>query len=230
MSNTAILVDGGFFRKRAKFLWDEHTPKETADALMIYCMRHLKEHDRTHNLYRLFYYDCLPVDKQMYHPLTGKTVNMKVSKESIWMQSFLEELKQKRKVALRLGTLDVGNAVYTLQYDAVKKICSGSLTKDTLKPEHFEPTIKQKGVDMKLGIDIASLAYQKQVDQIVLIAGDSDFVPAAKLARREGIDVILDPMEMKIGHDRDLFEHIDGLRSCGNPYPRKKSVIGEVTK
>ena len=40
MSNTAILVDGGFFRKRAKFLWDEHTPKETADALMIYFMRH----------------------------------------------------------------------------------------------------------------------------------------------------------------------------------------------
>lgn len=227
MSKTAILVDGGFYRKRAKFLWGEHSPKEAADALITYCRRHLKEHTLTHELYRLFYYDCPPVDKQMYHPLIGKTVNMKASEENIWMQTFLGELKQKRKVALRLGSLDVGNAVYTLRYDAVKKLCSGALTKDSLEAIHFEPTIKQKGVDMKLGIDIASLAYKKQVDQIVLIAGDSDFVPAAKLARREGLDVILDPMEMEIGHDRELFEHIDGLRSCGNPYPRKKSVSHE---
>lgn len=34
---------------------------------------------------------------------------------------------------------------------------------------------------MRIGIDIASLAYKKQVEQIILIAGDSDFVPAAKL-------------------------------------------------
>jgi len=31
------------------------------------------------------------------------------------------------------------------------------------------------------------------VDQIVLMAGDSDFVPAAKLACKEGIDITLDP-------------------------------------
>ena len=64
---------------------------------------------------------------------------------------------------------------------------------------------------MKIGIDIASLAYKKQVDQIILISGDSDFVPAAKLARREGIDFILDPMWTKI--KPNLFEHIDGLHS-----------------
>ena len=32
---------------------------------------------------------------------------------------------------------------------------------------------------MRIGIDIASLAFKQQVTQIVLIAGDSDFVPAA---------------------------------------------------
>ena len=64
---------------------------------------------------------------------------------------------------------------------------------------------------MKIGVDIASLAYKHQVDQIILIAGDSDFVPAAKLARREGIDFILDPMWSSIRPD--LFEHIDGLKS-----------------
>jgi uncharacterized LabA/DUF88 family protein len=55
------------------------------------------------------------------------------------------------------------------------------------------------------------MAFKKQVDQIILVAGDSDFVPAAKLARREGIDFILDPMWQYIRDD--LHEHIDGLRS-----------------
>ena len=80
---------------------------------------------------------------------------------------------------------------------------------DDLSEDDRKLDITQKGVDMKIGIDIASLAYKKQVDQIVLIAGDSDFVPAAKLARREGIDFILDPMWNQISPD--LMEHIDGL-------------------
>ncbi|EIO86113.1 NYN domain-containing protein [Escherichia coli] len=32
-------------------------------------------------------------------------------------------------------------------------------------------------------MDITTLAYEKLVDVIVLVAGDSDFVPAAKLNR-----------------------------------------------
>lgn len=70
---------------------------------------------------------------------------------------------------------------------------------------------RKKALICELGVDIASLAYKKQVDQMILIAGDSDFVPAAKLARREGIDFILDPMWADI--KSDLFEHIDGLKS-----------------
>ena len=72
---------------------------------------------------------------------------------------------------------------------------------------------------MKIGIDIASLAYKHQVDQIILISGDSDFVPAAKLARREGIDFILDPMWADI--KEDLYEHIDGLKSCWKKSDKK---------
>ena len=65
---------------------------------------------------------------------------------------------------------------------------------------------------MRIGLDIASVTLKKQVDKIVLISGDSDFVPASKLARREGIDFVLDPMGQNIAED--LFEHIDGLRSA----------------
>ena len=58
----------------------------------------------------------------------------------------------------------------------------------------------------------------------MLIAGDSDFVPAAKHARREGIDFILDPMWQ--GIRSGLNEHIDGLRTCTprNPTPRTESL------
>jgi uncharacterized LabA/DUF88 family protein len=49
---------------------------------------------------------------------------------------------------------------------------------------------------------------------MVLIAGDSDFVPAAKFARKEGVDFILDPMLNHI--DSTLHEHIDGLMTIKN--------------
>lgn len=74
---------------------------------------------------------------------------------------------------------------------------------------------------MKIAVDISSMAFKKQVDQIILIAGDSDFVPASKLARREGIDFILDPMWAHIRPT--LNEHIDGIHSCiEKPSSREK--------
>lgn len=228
MSRTAILVDGGFYRKRAAFLWGEHSPEETADALIRYCYKHLSEHHTKHELYRIFYYDCPPISKKMYHPLLKKTVDLGKHKQFQWMNDFLSALKQKRKVALRLGVLDDANSVYTLEYNTVKKLCNGTITWDDLTEKDFVATISQKGVDMKIGMDIASLAYKQQVEQIVLIAGDSDFVPAAKLARREGIDIVLDPLDQAI--KENLFEHIDGKRSCGNPYISQKKADNSTYK
>ena len=74
---------------------------------------------------------------------------------------------------------------------------------------------------MKIGVDIASLSLKRFVDKIVLISGDSDFVPAAKLARREGIDFVLDPMHSE--HiEPNLYEHIDGLKSIPMYYQKEK--------
>ena len=47
---------------------------------------------------------------------------------------------------------------------------------------------------MRIGLDIASITLKKQANIIVLVSDDSDFVPAAKLARREGVRFILDPL------------------------------------
>lgn len=49
---------------------------------------------------------------------------------------------------------------------------------------------------------------------MILIAGDSDFVPSAKFARKEGVDFILDPMLNNI--DSTLHEHIDALMTIKN--------------
>ena len=86
-----------------------------------------------------------------------------------------------------------------------------------LSDSDFEPNFVQKGVDMRIGIDIVTIATKRQADQIILIAGDSDFVPAAKFARREGIDIVLDPMWQRI--KPELNEHIDGLRTCACSCP-----------
>ncbi len=85
-----------------------------------------------------------------------------------------------------------------------------------LDEKNFALSLVQKGVDMKIGLDIASLAYKKLVDKIVLIAGDSDFVPAAKLARTEGIDFVLDSLGADIRDSLSL--HIDGRRTCDDKY------------
>ncbi|EPV1648371.1 NYN domain-containing protein, partial [Escherichia coli] len=82
---------------------------------------------------------------------------------------------------------------------------------DELTNDDFYYDIKQKQVDIKLGMDITTLAYEKLVDVIVLVAGDSDFVPAAKHARIKGIDFILDPLRQNV--TPSLSEHIDGVQS-----------------
>lgn len=114
-------------------------------------------------------------------------------------------------MALRLGYLNQQTAHWVLEPFVFDALMKKSMRWENLKEEHVRYDSHQKGVDMRIGLDIASMAFKKQVDQIILVAGDSDFVPAAKLARREGIDFILDPMWAKIRPD--LHEHIDGLHS-----------------
>jgi hypothetical protein len=231
LKKTAILVDGGFYRRRAQTLWGEKTAENRADELFTYCMKHLNHKLEDRELYRIFYYDCPPAEKRVYHPLQDKTVNLKTSELHDWSEIFLNELRSKRKVALRLGELAESQAGYLLTVNSVKKLCQGLKQVADLEETDFFLDIKQKGVDMRIGLDIASMAYKRQVDQIILISGDSDFVPAAKLARREGIDFILDPMQSNIR--ANLNEHIDGIDSRVNFMPQPRAIhtdssIGEM--
>ena len=208
---TAILVDGGFYRKRASHLWGQKTAEARASEMYNYCLAHLRDKYEQRCLYRIFYYDCPPIGKAVYNPLTKRNVFFNKSPTYTWTLEFFEQLKTKRKLALRLGELSEVTAAYNLKPDVTKALLAGKIQLSDLTENDVVFHVEQKGVDMKIGLDIASMAYKKQVDQIILIAGDSDFVPAAKLARREGVDFILDPMWATIKDS--LFEHIDGLKS-----------------
>lgn len=217
MTKTAILVDGAFYLKRAKILFGEKIPKQRADELYIYCRRHTKDKE----LYRIFFYDCPPARKTIYNPITQKSVNLEKTPQFTWSNNFHKEIVTKRKTALRMGELLESTAGYVLKAEPTKKLLRKEISIDDLTIADFSLDIAQKGVDMRIGLDIASLAQKKLVDQIILIAGDSDFVPAAKHARREGIDFVLDPMWHTIKDS--LNEHIDGLHSCVGKPPHNLS-------
>ena len=184
---------------------------EVANALYEMCQRHFGSTKKpSFDLYRIFYYDCLPYNKRHHHPITNRVLDFERTNKFTFQTNFLEALKRKRKVALRLGVLESGNQ-WTIRPKMVKALLQREIEISELSDQDVQFELRQKGVDMKIGLDIATLTLKKQVGRIILVSGDSDFVPAAKLARREGVDFILDPMWNPI--KPNLFEHIDGLRS-----------------
>ncbi|UEM13671.1 NYN domain-containing protein [Bradyrhizobium barranii subsp. barranii] len=219
----AVMVDGGFFLKRLRHQFpdvDPNDPAVVARLIHAHAIRH--KYQRTgkdergrdvfesYDLYRIFFYDCPPLEKKMHRPVSKKAVDFAKTDQAIFRRSLHNELRKKRKVALRLGHL-LATTEWRLKSDVLTELLKGNIKYDELSDDHFILNTGQKGVDMRLGLDAAALSYKRLVDQIVLVIGDSDFVPAAKLARREGIDVIIDPLGQRL-HD-ELFEHTDGVRT-----------------
>lgn len=214
----AILVDGGFFLHRYRHCYGNiYTDGPTNVAKNLYTM--LLKHVEQEKLYRILYYDCPPLGKKAHNPITQKSIDFSKSEHAQFRWKFYEELKKLRKVALRMGYLkDRGR--WLLRPLPTKELLTQTKNIQELTEKDVFFDMQQKGVDIKIGLDIASLAYKRLAGRIILVSGDSDFVSAAKLARREGIDFVLDPMWKRI--DSSLFEHIDGLRStCPKPSYQK---------
>jgi uncharacterized LabA/DUF88 family protein len=227
---TAVLIDGGYFVKRFRAIepHNAYNAERAADCIIRWAVAHLslrpalRTAERTasrRELYRVFFYDCPPLQKKLHNPITKRAVDFSKSQEAVFRQELHQRLLKKRKLALRLGHL-TNDAPWTIKQAKVAELLAGWCDLSSLSEDDVMPAVRQKGVDMRIGVDVASLAFKKQVDQIVLFAGDADFVPAAKLARREGIDFVLDPMWRSISPS--LMEHIDGLRStCPKPGSKK---------
>lgn len=221
MLRTAILIDGAFFLARFRKVYsdrDANDPRVVAKTAFTMAIEHIRALDRPKDaLYRIFFYDCEPLDKVFKRPVSGNDIDFGESAMAHFRWDLHDNLRRQRKMALRLGRLADRGGEWQLKRTTLLALREGALTWADLRDDHYELDMRQTQVDMKIGIDIAALAYKRQVDQIVLVAGDADFIPAAKLARREGIDFILDPMWQ--GISADLNEHVDGLQSvCPRPF------------
>jgi uncharacterized LabA/DUF88 family protein len=224
---TAILVDGGFFLKRFRHVYrdkDGSDPSVVAKALHAMALAHLKWKDEPkRELYRILFYDCPPSQTKAHRPITNAAIDFAKTPEAAFRLRFHDLLRRSRKVALRLGYL-CDDGWWKISERKLKALCRRQIKVEELADEDFSPGMRQKGVDMKIGIDIASIAYKRLADQIIFISGDADFVPAAKLARREGIDFVLDPMWNQI--QPTLNEHVDGIRStCPRPASHVVSAV-----
>lgn len=77
------------------------------------------------------------------------------------------------------------------------------------------PIFQQKRVDLMLGLDFALLSGKNQITHAAVISGDSDLIPAFKVAKDEGVLVFLfhGPRESKIDGSstfaHELWEEAD---------------------
>ena len=170
------------------------------------------EPNRYAQLYRCFYYDALPYGGTGHRPISHEFIDYSKSDTSKLRHALFRLLRSEPNFALRLGrTAKNPEYMWNLKPKVLRELVQGKRQFGDLTDNDFQTSIRQKGVDIRLGTDMTSLALKKQANVLVLVTGDSDFVPAAKLARREGCRVILDPLYLEVSPD--LFEHIDQLTS-----------------
>ena len=132
--------------------------------------------------------------------------------EALFRRELFNHLRGYPNFAVRLGYVRKNSSrSWVINAEKQRQILGREIDIDGLVDEDFDPAFRQKGVDMRIGLDIASITLKRQANIIVLVSGDADFVPAAKLARREGVQFILDPLWQNVPDD--LSEHIDSLRS-----------------
>jgi uncharacterized LabA/DUF88 family protein len=119
-------------------------------------------------------------------------------------QSLYDQLELKPNFALRMGQTSLSPQKWKVKPTVVRELLKSPRA---LTDDDFALDLSQKGVDMRVGLDIARLALQEKVRVIVVVTGDSDFVPAFKFARREGVRIVLEPLQHNVR--RELKAHAD---------------------
>lgn len=194
------MLDGGFVTKKLQEKLG-HFP--VAKEVQAECLR-IAAHDQLkgRDLLRIYFYDAEPATVKVKNPLDGSVINLSLTPEYAAHRSLLDTLELTPFFAIRRG--EVVSQGWKLGRYALASIAKKARP---LAPRDIVPDLKQKGVDLRIGLDMARLALCKLVDIVVVTTGDSDLVPAFKFARREGVRVFLDHM----GHGvrRELKAHAD---------------------
>lgn len=196
----ALLIDGGFVKKKLQKF--NHRFPTVADVTTFVTTTFAKPALAGVSLFRVYFYDAPPYEGKAANPISGGVINFSGTVQASQNQALLQSLELQANFAVRRGTLTLTG--WKLGNAAIRSLASAPRP---IAATDFVPDMGQKGVDMRIGLDIAWLSLKRIVDSVVLVTGDSDFVPAMKFARREGIRVYLEAL----GHAvrRELKVHAD---------------------
>ena len=200
-ARVAVMLDGGFVKKKLQ----RQSPRALPDAAAVVALT-LRIMDKPRlsgaELLRAYFYDAPPLTATARNPMDGAPVDFSRTRQARENQRLLDQLELMPDVAVRRGTLSMSG--WKLGRSALHSIARNPRP---LTPQDIVPDISQKGVDLRIGLDIALMSLKRLVDTIVLVSGDSDLVPAMEFARNERVRVYLETM----GHPvrRELRAHAD---------------------
>jgi uncharacterized LabA/DUF88 family protein len=137
------------------------------------------------------------------HPVTNDSQNIGRSQVASRMTSFHDQLRQLPFFAIRMGVSKVRE--WKVPWPKLKRALRDRDGK--LESTDLVPNIEQKGVDLRIGLDIAKISVQGLAQTILVVSNDTDLIPALKFARREGVRIFISPIHHKPA--RELVEHAD---------------------
>lgn len=199
MKKVAVMIDGGFLIKIAQNIQKSFP---TAQQIYDFAMSCIESDEE---LLRIYYYDCAPYGATEVKPLSGGTIDFSTSAIHTQQKVLQDKLARMNHIAFRCGVLSFNG--WKIGSKALITLLKGSRP---ITASDLVPDLKQKRVDIKIGLDIAWLSSKSIVDRIVLVAGDADLIPAMKFARREGIQVVLVTLGNRI--KPEMYEHTDIFR------------------
>ena len=196
----AILLDGGFVTKT---LGTRNRNFPTTVDIVQECER-IKAHSclAGHDLLRIYYYDAPPSTSSLTNPIDGSALDLGSTTVFRRSVSLLNQLEMEKDFAVRKGEV-------VARGWKIGKAALASMLKSPRVPtaRDLQPNVQQKGVDLRIGLDIALLSLRRLANSIVVVTGDSDLIPAFKFARREGMRVYLDHLGGPVR--RELKVHAD---------------------
>ena len=205
MRRVVFMIDGWFMWKRISKL---KAFFYSGPEIRKYCRSHLRADD---SIYRIFYYDSAPLEDKGHNPITKKFIDFSKTPGAQRQRNLHDSIRRTPNFALRLGKTQWKGKGWVLEPKKFKALVNKKISIDDLTETDVFPHIVQKAVDMKIGLDIASIATKKLADLLIIVIGDADIVPALKLARREGMMVGLDPLWCYIRPE--LSEHVDFINT-----------------
>src|SRR6478609_835566 len=102
----------------------------------------------------------------------------------------------------------------------------GMLPRVKLRLGRTSPQGEQKGVDLRIGLDLAAHGRNRSVDVIYLLSGDDDLSEAVEEAQSHGMQVVLMAVPNRAGKPHAVSRHL--IRESDDLIVLEGSVIDET--